>query len=150
MVWRYLRFLGAPQALADDLAQETFVRLIENPIEDRGDAALAGWLRTTARHLFLREGRSPRPEIETLEDHHLEACWQRWNQSNDYHDALEHCLARLTDRQREALALRYRDDASRDSIANELKLKPDGIKTMLRRSREALLSCIRSTLEAAR
>ena len=35
-VWRYLRFLGCPPELADDLAQDTFLALMRHPPEDRG------------------------------------------------------------------------------------------------------------------
>ena len=38
-VWRYLRFLGAEDALADDLTQETFLTIWKRPFVDHTPAA---------------------------------------------------------------------------------------------------------------
>ena len=35
-VWRYLRYLGADEALADDLTQDTFLKLLAHPPDVRG------------------------------------------------------------------------------------------------------------------
>ena len=65
-VWRYLRFLGAAPALADDLTQETFLEILRRAPVDRGAAALGGWLRATARNLFLAQRRRGRFEVAAV------------------------------------------------------------------------------------
>lgn len=152
MVWRFLRFLGADPAAAEDLGQETFLRLIQSPPEDRGDAALGAWLRTAARNLFLRQGRRARQQLEFLDGPDLERLWLRWSadqgQGEAYQEALRACLDQLQVRARQALALRYGEEASRQEIAAHLEMTEEGIKTLLRRSRAALQTCIETRLRA--
>ena len=74
MVWRFLRLCGAPPAAADELTQETFVRLWQRPPADRGEAALQGWLRVTARNLFRDSRRRVRGELP-FDEHEVEAAW---------------------------------------------------------------------------
>ena len=43
---------------------------------------------------------------------------------------------------REAINGFYRDRLSREELAAKLDMKPDGVKTLLRRTREVLRNCI--------
>ena len=56
-VWRFLRWLGADPALADDLLQEAFLLLLQRPPVDRREQAIAAWLRTTAATATRRRWR---------------------------------------------------------------------------------------------
>jgi RNA polymerase sigma-70 factor (ECF subfamily) len=70
---------------------------------------------------------------------------------SDSVSALTDCLeSAVTPRVREALALRYGDDASRERIAELLDMTADGVKTMLRRARAALRECIERKLNDER
>ncbi len=44
--------------------------------------------------------------------------------------------------------MHYRDRAGRDSIATKLSMQPDGVKTLLRRTRQVLRECIERTLKS--
>ena len=59
-----------------------------------------------------------------------------------YLDALRECVGQLKDRARRVVDLHYRDGASREAIAAELDMKPAGVKTLLRRTRELLRECV--------
>ena len=48
-VWRYLRLLGCEAALADDLTQDTFVRVIGALPAFRGESSARTWLLSIAR-----------------------------------------------------------------------------------------------------
>lgn len=147
-LWRYLRFLGAGPALADDLTQEAFLALLDDPPEDRGEAAAAAWLRTTGRRLYLREGRRPRAGLELLGDGEVEQTWLALAgrhppaEGDGYLAALHDCLEPLPERHRQALLLRYADGASRHEMAVALGIGEEGVKTMLRRLRDALQDCV--------
>ena len=52
-IWRYLRVLGCEASLADDITQETFLRVIRKGFEQYNDAATAGYLRKVAYNLFI-------------------------------------------------------------------------------------------------
>jgi len=144
MVRRYLRVLGAAGADLDDLLQETFVVLLKREFEDRGGAAVATFLRTTARFLFLRRNRDALPQVEAAD-----AVWERRCGDDDgagYLAALRACLATLGERARRIVQLGYDEDLGRASIAQQLGMTADGVKTALRRARDALRQCIERRL----
>lgn len=63
---------GAQQDLAEDLLQETFVRVVRHAEGFRGEAAVSSWIYQIARNLATDASRAPRRE-EHLDD----AGWQR-------------------------------------------------------------------------
>jgi len=152
-VWRYLRFLGCPPELAEDLTQETFLTLLQWAPEERGDAALAAWLRTTARNLFRMQARRPRKGVELAAETELEEAWLRHagedpdRAGDDYLVALHSCLQRLEDRERTALVLRYSESASRQEVASTLGIAVEGAKTLLRRAKDKLRKCVAWRME---
>lgn len=142
-VWRYLRFLGATAELADDLTQETFLQFLRAPYEDRGADARAAWLRTVARNLYLRSFRQP--PLRAVELDEADAAWAgfvRRDGGRDWLEALRECVAELDGRAQRAVQLHYQQRASRQQIGAELGIGADGVKSLLRRVREALRRCV--------
>jgi RNA polymerase sigma-70 factor (ECF subfamily) len=140
-IWRYLRFLGCEAHLANDLVQEVFLCAMHASYVDRGLRARARWLRGIARNLYLKQMRRPVPEV--LDE--AEATWVRHcdeDGGNAYVDALRVCLARLPPRLRHAIDLRYAQGSSREEMARALSLRGDGVKSLLRRARHLLRTCI--------
>lgn len=159
-VWRFLRLLGAAPSLAEDLTQEAFLAIESAAPEDRGDKATGSWLRSVARRLFLRHLRDARrgapgglrPGLETLDATVLERLWAERSgaeceAATTRAEALEHCLEELAPRAREALDLRYRDGLGREAMAQRMGLAPEGVKTLLRRTRGALERCVRMRIQ---
>ena len=145
-VWRYLRFLGACGPEADDLTQETFLAFVRAEFSERDDRQTAGYLRTVARNQLLALRRRQNREVSTVQ---LEAADEVWAAATGpdgslagYLDALATCLETLEGRARQAIDLHYRDCVARDAIAAMIGMKPDGVKTLLRRTRELLRECI--------
>jgi RNA polymerase sigma-70 factor (ECF subfamily) len=152
-VWRYLRFLGADRTEADDLAQETFLAFARAEFVERDGRQTAGYLRTVARNQLLALRRKQNREISTVE---LEAADSVWAAAagadgnlGGYLDALRECVGQLKDRARRVVDLHYRDGASREAIAAELDMKPAGVKTLLRRTRELLRECVERKVNGA-
>lgn len=144
-VWRYLRALGCDPTEADDLTQETFLRVMQQKFVDLHPAATAAYLRKTAFHLLVtarrREGRQP--SLQTLDA--VDGLWSRWVPDGDSDALLENlkkCLEQLTARAKKALELRFRDDCSRTQIAEALQLTEDGAKNLLQRAKQQLRDCI--------
>jgi RNA polymerase sigma-70 factor (ECF subfamily) len=149
-VWRFLRWLGADAALADDLAQETFLRFLRQPAAAIDAAAVGAWLRTTARHLFVSARARARPGVPLTDAVVLEATWQRLargGDGSDYLAALARCLDELAPRARTAIDLHYRHRAELAAIAPLLGLTTDAVKNLLLRARQRLGGCIRTRLE---
>lgn len=144
-VWRYLRYLGAEASDADDLTQETFLALSRSKFEQRTPVETAAYLRTVARNQLLMLRRKQGRQIDTVE---LEAAEQVWAEStrNTRMDAilsaLADCLKTVDGRAREAIDLFYRDGLSRKAMAAAMSIKPEGVKTLLRRTRDVLRDCI--------
>src|SRR6478672_1230301 len=65
----------------------------------------------------------------------------------DYLDALRGCMEQLDGRARQAVDLHYRDHAGRNAIASQLDMQPDGVKTLLRRTRQILRECVERKLK---
>jgi RNA polymerase sigma-70 factor (ECF subfamily) len=153
-VWRYLRYLGCTEAEADDLTQETFLAVIKKPFDYQGPAETAGYLRTVARRKFLMVLRQhPRgataEQLETAESVWIETVGSEsvsgWG--DDYLDALEECLEQLEGRAKTVIDGRYRDDQSREALAAALGMTEDGVKTLLRRTRDVLRKCVEKKLK---
>ncbi len=152
-VWRYLRFLGAEPTEVDDLTQETFVAFAGAKFVERDPRQTAGFLRTVARNQLLALRRRQHCEVSTVE---LEAADSVWAAAagpdgslNDYLHALGDCVEQLDGRPREAIDLHYRDGAGREAIAEKLDMKLDGVKTLLRRTRELLRECVERKINGA-
>jgi RNA polymerase sigma-70 factor (ECF subfamily) len=61
-------------------------------------------------------------------------------------DALRTCVETLNGRARQAIDLHYREDQSRAAIAATLEMTEDGVKSLLRRTRDLLRKCIESKM----
>jgi RNA polymerase sigma-70 factor, ECF subfamily len=144
-LWRYLRFLGCDNALAEDLTQETFLALLRNPAVLENVGSLPSYLRSIARNLFFKRhaGASPAIPLEELPD--ADAVWSAVVKDKDagpYLEALRACVDGLDERSRRALALQYRERLPLDAAATALDLSREGVKTLLRRIRERLKACV--------
>ncbi len=150
-VWRYLRFLGCPPGLAEDLTQDAFLAAIEHRIATAQPATTAAWLRTTARNLWYMHLRSQRRQPVIRDIALADEVFQRHLGDEEHGDrymtALDHCMHRLDDRQRRALQLRYADGASRAAMATALGIGEAGVKAFLRRVRDRLRQCMRARLQ---
>ena len=144
-VWRYLRALGADPSLADDLTQDTFLEVLRRPFEQYSHAATASYLRRVAHNLLIsRRRRDGRMKVtEHIEQ--FESAWTRWAgfDSGDLAlDALAECFQRLGERARSALRLRFAEGASRQAIADSLKISEHGAKNLMQRAKSQLRACV--------
>lgn len=152
-VWRYLRFLGAAGTEAEDLTQETFLALARADFVERDERQTAGYLRTVARNQLVALRRQQCREVSTVDLEAADSVWAAVAGSDgslaDYLDALRQCVDRLDGRPKRAIDLHYRDRAGREAIASELGMQPEGVKTLLRRTRQLLRDCIERKLSIA-
>ena len=105
-VWRYLRILGCPPDLAEDLTQDTFVAAFGRRLQDHDPAAIGSHLRHTARFLWLGARRDTRRREEILAEA-ADLLWQRYCVNDDgagLLDATSVCVEKLQDRARRAVS----------------------------------------------
>src|SRR3954471_18020351 len=145
-VWRYVRFLGADSTEADDLTQETFLAIARGGFVERDERQTAGYLRVVARNQLLVLRRRQNREVSTVELEAADSVWAAAAGPNgsltNYLDALRDCVEQLEGRSRQAVTLHYHDHAGREAIATQLGMQADGVKTLLRRTRDVLRECI--------
>ncbi len=149
-VWRYLRAIGCSADLADDISQETFVAVLKRPFEQFHANSTAAYLRRVAFHLMVTAKRQAGKMIATDELEVLDRIWTRWvgaDLSGDaVIDALTECFSRLTPRAQQSLRMRYADNASREDIAESLKITSHGVKNLQQRAKAQLRECLEEKL----
>ncbi len=154
-IYRYVRYLGAAQDVAEDLVQETFLAALRGagPPAGKPPRVVAAWLRGVARNLFLthcrRQKRNP-VRISSQLVREAEDYWSstllRDGDGFDYVEALRRCVSGLNGRKRLALKLRYAQGKSRAEMAAVLDMTENGVRSLLQRVRAALGGCIAKRL----
>lgn len=121
------------RGLAEEIVQETFVRVMENPPRLRDPESLGAYIRSA----ILNRCRS---RIRRLV---LERKHQRSHAPESSVDAhpdqmVREAVIQLPMRQRQCVALRFYDDLTVDQIAETLDLSSGSVKTHLHRAMQTL------------
>ena len=153
-VWRSLRLLGCDPATADDLTQETFLRVLRrNSFVQHNDQATAGYLRRTAYNLLVSRHRKLGRVLTVSETSVLDETWDRWagkDGSGDAAvDALRDCMETLTPRARRAIEMRFAEEASRVEIGDALGITDHGARNLMQRAKQQLRECVDEKLRQA-
>lgn len=125
---RYLMYLTANRELAEDLFQETWMRVLLRGPQFRGDSQFVTWLFTIARNLVLdlrRKGSVTRSFEEITETGDERSFHQVTREETPFdrcatletEQLLAQALPALTPPQREVFLLRFRDELPLQEIA---------------------------------
>jgi RNA polymerase sigma-70 factor (ECF subfamily) len=135
-IFRYVRYRSGDEIIAEDIAGETFTRLLEALVAGQGPTiSLRGWLVGTASHLvndYLRKEYTH--PTETLSEEHEFSV----DGLNPYHHAVKSeqrqtvraAMARLSPEQQLVISLRFGGGYSLEETANFMKKKPNAIKAL--------------------
>lgn len=151
-VWRYLRLLGCDPATADDLTQETFLKVLSRKnFVQHSDAATSAYLRRTAHNLLVslhRRGGSVK-QVDAFET--IDEVWNRWAGADltgdEAVDALQDCLKALSQRAQKALRMRFAEAASRAEIGAALGITEHGARNLMQRAKQQLRTCVELKLK---
>lgn len=141
-IYRYILYRLGDQSLAEDLASDVFMRLLEAIQQKRGPQTnLKGWLISTASHAVadhLRQRyRRPTEKIgESLPD--LGPGPQTEFDLREQNRSVQQAYAQLTSEQQEVLALRFGQGYSLEETANVLKKNVNAVKALQFRALAAL------------
>ena len=128
---------------AEDIAQETFLRLVGHARDYQGRGQFVSWLYTIARRLSLNviRARQRRPEValEAANDRPSRATPERALELKEVRRA----LANLPERQRKALWLKAAEGRSYREIAKTLDCTESDVANAVFRGREALARFLR-------
>lgn len=157
-LFRYLLFLTGSKETAEDLFQETWLRVLERGRQYNGKWEFGTWLFAIARHLvidhrkrkqpqspdlFTEQGADAKPlEVESTGDTSAFELLARREES----ERLAAALGRLPGAYREVLVLRFQEDLALEVIAAVVDAPLSTVKSRLYRGLDAL----RELLEGAR
>jgi RNA polymerase sigma-70 factor (ECF subfamily) len=146
---RYLVFLTGNRDLAEDIFQETWIRVMERGNQYNGKSKFDTWLFAIARHLVIDWSRKKTPtSLEALQEQFgtetpfdppangpspFDAVTVREGREN-----MQAALAQLDSLHREVLVLRFHEELSLEEIANITRAPLSTVKSRLYRGLAAL------------
>ena len=128
---------GSDVALADDLAQETFLRAYKNLRSFRGEARFSTWLYRIAYNCF-REHARKRRELVGIDEEQLAREHDPQIVDPALRQDLMHALSLLPVHERTAIVLCCQNGLSHDEAARVLDIPLGTVKTNVLRGREKL------------
>lgn len=124
-------------ALADDLAQETFLRVYKNLRSFRGEARFSTWLYRIAYNCFREEARK-RKELVGIDEERLQTEQDPQTVDPALRHDLMYALSLLPLHERSAVLLCCQNGLSHDEAARVLDIPLGTVKTNVLRGREKL------------
>jgi len=152
-LYRYLVFLTGDTAVAEDLFQETWIRVLERGHQYNAKSKFESWLFAIARHLVIDLSR--RKKLASLEELADPESSQPYEPADDRaasalqllvarenEQAVQLSLLKIPPYYREVLLLRFHEELALDEIANVLSTPISTVKSRLYRGLEALKSVL--------
>lgn len=136
-IYNYFRYRLGDEALAEDLAAETFARAWRSRRQyDRDLAAFSTWLLAIARNLVTDHLRRRRPQLGLEAAQNVIAAGRVDEEVQHRQDLirLAKLLEALSDREREIIALRYGAGLSYREIGRELDLRAVNVRVIVYRT----------------
>jgi RNA polymerase sigma factor (sigma-70 family) len=128
---------GGDEVLADELAQETFLRAYRSLRTFRGSAKFSTWLYRIAYNAFQTHARRARPHELFEEDSHVPAQAPQI-EAVDWQLDLEAALRTLTVPERSAITLCYTSGLTQEEAARALQCPLGTVKTNVLTAKEKL------------
>lgn len=140
---RYLMSLVGERATAEDLFQETWLRVLLQGHRYDGRRSFITWLLTVARNIAIDHLRRKRPEpLDDIPEHRLSGGGQPSAFDNavcgENAELVRGALQHLAPEQREAIVLRFQEGMSLEEIAAVTGTPLSTVKSRLYRGMEAL------------
>jgi len=146
---RYLVYLTSNRELAEDLFQETWIRVLERGAQYNGKLRFDAWLLAIARHLVIDNSRKKTGlSLEALTDPNAVSVPMQFPsggpsplemaQRRQLGEHLEDALLNVDVLQRETIVLRFQEELSLEEIATVTGAPLSTVKSRLYRGLEAL------------
>ena len=159
-LYRYLIFLTSNPALAEDLFQETWIRVLERGHQYNAKCKFESWLFAIARNLVIDVSR--RKKMASLEDLGNPESEQAYDPPDEQavsalqllvtrenEQAVQVSLQKIAPYYREVLLLRFREELNLEEIAEILATPVSTVKSRLYRGLTALKSALISAAQVS-
>ncbi|HRI88744.1 MAG TPA: RNA polymerase sigma factor [Candidatus Hydrogenedentes bacterium] len=145
LAYRFMR----DQTLAEDMAQESFIKAFRLLKGFRGDCSFATWLYRVTCSVCLTEldKRKRRREVE-LTNSYEDQLATAPVPSSDTPELIRRCVSKLPDRYATIVSMYYLQDISYDEIARTMDVPMGTLKTWMHRARLRLRTLVESELSA--
>ena len=144
--WHFL----ADKSLAEDLAQEVFLECYRGLRDIHSAAHLTNWLRRVAIHRSIDQGRRKKVRREVTFDETSEPAGEDAQIDSFLAERLHQIVAKLPEKQRSVVLLRYQEDLEPAEIAELLEMPVNTVKSMLQRTLDELRGKLGRKLKEAR
>jgi RNA polymerase sigma-70 factor (ECF subfamily) len=159
-LYRYLLFLTGNPALAEDLFQETWIRVLERGHQYNAKSKFESWLFAIARNLVIDVSR--RKKMASLEDLGNPESDQAYDVPDDHavsalqllvtrenEQAIQVSLLKIAPYYREVLLLRFHEELNLEEIAEVLATPVSTVKSRLYRGLTAMKSALASAAHSS-
>jgi len=140
--------------LAEDIIQEVAEFAAEKFEQYDQDRPFIAWLIGIARNRIAQayrvRGRRPIVFSSEVLDAVANAYIDMQPTEDDRLEGLRICMAKLSDRHRRVIDLRYARQLTSEEIADQVACSPRAVTSMLQRIRNALRKCVKQYMEAHR
>ena len=140
-----MRLTRGDAAMADDLAQETFLEAFRKIAQFQGRGSFAGWLYRIAWSRYLMQAR--RRKLESLDEANFEPATLDPENAHLARLDLETAMAKLAPAERAALTLCFALGQSHEEAALTLNLPLGTLKSHVLRGREKLQAMLQAWRE---
>ncbi len=141
-LFRYAAYRTGDQQVAEDIAADVFLRLLEALKKGRGPTtSISGWLHRTAAHAISDHFRQAlRQPTERLAEQTVsaEAGPLQSAEASEQAEAVREAMAKLTEAQQHVLALRFGSGLSLQDTATALGKEPNAVKALQFRALQSL------------
>jgi RNA polymerase sigma-70 factor (ECF subfamily) len=148
------RLTGGHADLADDLAQETFIKMLRNAARFDPQYAMMTWLMTIARRLWLNHLRRHGNRMTSTEYHQMEgrpddpaAQVELEDSQRHARELLDSAMSELTDAQRAVVLMYHQQELSIAEVARAMDMPEGTVKSHLHRARAAMRRILQPRME---
>jgi RNA polymerase sigma-70 factor (ECF subfamily) len=145
LAFRFMR----DNALAEDMAQEAFLKAFRLLYGFRGDCSFSTWLYRVTSSVCLTElnRRKRRGEVELTPSHEDNASTGP-EESSDMPELVRRCVTKLPERYATIVSLYYLQEVAYEDIAEAMRIPMGTLKTWMHRARLQLRKIVEKEMKA--
>ncbi|OIN86528.1 MAG: hypothetical protein AUJ12_05640 [Alphaproteobacteria bacterium CG1_02_46_17] len=150
-IYKFSYSILQDQGMAEDVTQETCIRLWNNASKWNPSGRIKSWLFRIAHNLCIDEIRRSRPhsdinELSEVIASNEKSAFDEMHES-DVSRTIREALMKIPVRQRTALMLVHYTDCSNIEAANIMEISVDAVESLLARGRQALKNSLKDQKE---